>query len=598
MTRLPDRSQSRAVLVGVGRYQYRDALPDIPAVWANLVDLEQILADPETGTFDRTACRVVSDPDSPQDIAEVLSAASDEASDVLLVYWCGHGVVDEAGRGYLALGSTRTDNPELTAFSMDLLRRVFETSRAANRILLLDFCQSGRSPVGERWLDTSAPGMSVLTSSAPSPPHTGSAHTAFTEVLLQALSTTEPATLDLISDRIHHLLAHEGATTHYRIDSASNLLLRRHTERTTPAGEIPGAGQRQRKRRRAGGWETLVGSRATRYSPESANNLAVDLLARYQLTGDIDMLSDAVRLLREVVAGSGSEDPEYLSNLASALQHLFDRTGALTALEEAVQLSRASLAATASTDPGRAWHLSNLGSALQRLYERTGERACLDEAVSACRDSIEVSAPTDPRKVGYLSNLGSTLRLRYEITRDVSDLEEAVAVAREAARGIPEDDPTIGLHLTNLGIGLLTLHEHSRSRESLAEAHSAFSRAVDVTPEGHSDRASRLNNMAAVLLRSAAEESGGDVETPRQAIDVLRQALAATDSGHPDKARYLSNLSTALQLASDYSDDAGLLDEAVRCARVAIDLTPQDHPDHSLNLYRLGRALRLRTARD
>ncbi|MFC9896424.1 tetratricopeptide repeat protein [Nocardia sp. NPDC127579] len=577
------------MLIGVGRYRDRGALPDLPAVWANLVDLERALADPESGSFDRAECRVVSDPENSSDVAAILAAASDEATDVLLIYWAGHGVVDQHGRGYLALGSTIADRPGSTAFSMDLLREVFETSRAANRILLLDSCYSGRNPLADRWLDSDAPGLAVLASTASVPSYSGATHTAFTEALLSALATTESASLDQLWHSVHHRLAIEGGPeARYHRPTTPDLLLRRHIDAAVePGSSTPSTDKRPHR------WRRPIGlpPQDSGSLPASANNQAIDLLDRYQRSGDSESLSTAVNLLRTAVALTEAEDPEYLSNLATALLHVFDRTGALTALEEAIQLSRAAIGTAASPDPGRAWLLSNLGGALQRLYERTGEPASLDEAIEVGRAAIMEA--DDPNRAGYLSNLGAALRLRFETRGDSADLEESVAACREAVAAVPDSDPSLGVHLTNYGLGLLALYERTESAAHLDEAAQVFEIAVRSTEQGHRHRASRLNNLAAALLRKAVHDN--DSRTLRQAVEVLREATAVNEPDHPDQARYLSNLGAALQLVFDRSGEAPLLDESVRCARLAIDLTPLDHPDHALNLYRLGRALRLRT---
>ncbi|MFI6217053.1 tetratricopeptide repeat protein [Nocardia brasiliensis] len=598
MTRLPDRSRSRAVLIGVGRYRNHGALPDIPAVWANLTDLERVLTDPETGTFDRAECAVVADPDSPLEVAAAVAAAADGATDVLLIYVCGHGMVDKSGRAYLAVASTDPERLETSAFSLEVLRRVIESGRATNRILLLDSCQSASStaPGIGRWLATSLRGVSVLSSNTSADEHPVSTHTAFTAALLAALTTTEPATIDLISHRIQRKLLSGGLPEpQYWTGSAPDVALCRAAG-PLPADRHAAAVNLWRQR-----WQELFGAQTKPSLPHRAgidpaamNNQAIDLLERYNLTGGAESLYAAAVLLRQAVVATDSEAPEYLSNLASALHQLFERTGALTVLEEAIQLSRTSVGATPRTDPSHAGRLSNLGSALQRLHERTGEIEPLREAVTVGREAVAATALSDHNRAGYLSNLSSALRRLHETTGDPTVLDEAITASRDAVKCGAATDSATGLYLNNLGIGLLTSHDRNDSPQLLEEALTAFRHAVDATPTGHQDRASRLNNLAAALLRKHSKDT--DAQALQQAIHAMREAVGATGTEHPDRAKYLSNLGMALRISYGQAGDARLLDEAVECARAAIDATPKDHPEFATHVYRLGQALRLRSA--
>ena len=100
-----------------------------------------------------------------------------------------------------------------------------------------------------------------------------------------------------------------------------------------------------------------------------------------------------------------------LSNLASALRTLFSYTGQLDLLEEAVNLLRQ---AVASAAPDRAAMLSNLAVALLDLFSRSGDVDALDEAVSLLREALASSPPGHPDAGAMLSNLGVALSRRFE----------------------------------------------------------------------------------------------------------------------------------------------------------------------------------------
>ncbi|MFD7933860.1 SAV_2336 N-terminal domain-related protein [Streptomyces sp. NPDC059755] len=137
---LPDRDRSNAVLVGVGRYE---ELPDLPQVPSGLGDLAELLTDSWGGAFARDRTTVLANPETETVILDAVYEAADSASDTLLVYFAGHSLLDpNLGTLSLAVGRTRPDR-RYTALPYDNIRNVLHTSRARNKIVILDCCYSG-----------------------------------------------------------------------------------------------------------------------------------------------------------------------------------------------------------------------------------------------------------------------------------------------------------------------------------------------------------------------------------------------------------------------------------------------------------------------
>lgn len=68
--------------------------------------------------------------------------------DRVIVYFAGHGVVDEDGRGYIATHDLRLDNVRETGYSMERLGTVLSGSvKAKWKLLLVDACHSGKITV-------------------------------------------------------------------------------------------------------------------------------------------------------------------------------------------------------------------------------------------------------------------------------------------------------------------------------------------------------------------------------------------------------------------------------------------------------------------
>jgi cyclophilin family peptidyl-prolyl cis-trans isomerase len=141
---IPDPARSRAVLIGTSQYT-DEHLRDVPAVTHTLVALEAVLTDPRYGVIHRDQCRIVVDVDQTSQVGDALHAAADEAEELLLVYFTGHGLLAEPSLDlYLALRGSRPDKPQFGALSFDEVRQAIEGSRAKSKIVILDCCFSGR----------------------------------------------------------------------------------------------------------------------------------------------------------------------------------------------------------------------------------------------------------------------------------------------------------------------------------------------------------------------------------------------------------------------------------------------------------------------
>lgn len=239
--RLPDPRSSAAVLVGCADYA---ELPALPAVSAGLADLRTALTDPTTGGFTADTCQVIAEPTDPGRLARVLLEAARTTLDTLLVYYAGHGVLDEDNNLHLALNRTSTDQALVpdTALPFARVRSILRASPATNRIVILDCCFAGRAIHDMSGPDLSTraviSGSYVLTATdadktarAPG----GARHTAFTGALLDLLHGGIPdgpdlLTLEAIYPHLRHCLLGQGLPEPRRqgTDTAAGLALTRN----------------------------------------------------------------------------------------------------------------------------------------------------------------------------------------------------------------------------------------------------------------------------------------------------------------------------------------------------------------------------------
>ncbi|MEU1209430.1 caspase family protein [Nocardia sp. NPDC005825] len=192
---------SRAVLIGAAHFDDPD-LDDIPAVVQNVRDLAEVVTSSAGGGFDAENCTVVTDPVDDAQIHEAVQEAAASATDVLLVYYAGHGLLDRQLKLYFTTAKSRSRTPRLRSLGYDRLREELEDSPARVRILILDCCFSGSAlPEGFVFQSDVASavraqldlrGGYVLTSSdrnEPSVAPAGHRNTAFTAALLIAANS-------------------------------------------------------------------------------------------------------------------------------------------------------------------------------------------------------------------------------------------------------------------------------------------------------------------------------------------------------------------------------------------------------------------------
>lgn len=130
--------------MGVSHFPESPGLADLPAVKENVAGLWRRLTHSGTGVLAPEHCEVA-DPAASTDLGRAIGRAADEATDLLLIYYAGHGLVDDWGRLYLATHATQSQAPKCSALDVGLLREDLGGSGAAARVLILDCCFSGRA---------------------------------------------------------------------------------------------------------------------------------------------------------------------------------------------------------------------------------------------------------------------------------------------------------------------------------------------------------------------------------------------------------------------------------------------------------------------
>lgn len=141
MPRLPDGRTSRAVLIGTSTYAPTSGFENLPAVAGNLIAFERFLRE-RTGLENVS---VVDDPAGPNSFRDALHRAAEDATDMLLFYFSGHGVaLPDNDLGLTHTGSS-ADQPEWNTVPYKLVRQELRRSSAQVKIVILDCCHSSQA---------------------------------------------------------------------------------------------------------------------------------------------------------------------------------------------------------------------------------------------------------------------------------------------------------------------------------------------------------------------------------------------------------------------------------------------------------------------
>ena len=136
-----DYSRSRAVLVGASEY---DSLQDLPAALNSLNRMYGLLTGPLCGwPADRVDLMV--NERGHRNLPDSLITSFEDAADVALFYYVGHGQIDLSNQLCLGLPGSRTEVNRRAATSLpfDAVRRAMLDSPADIKIVILDCCFAG-----------------------------------------------------------------------------------------------------------------------------------------------------------------------------------------------------------------------------------------------------------------------------------------------------------------------------------------------------------------------------------------------------------------------------------------------------------------------
>jgi anti-sigma regulatory factor (Ser/Thr protein kinase) len=193
------------VLIGVSRYS---SLRSLSPVRRSLSEMASVLTDKGVCRLPPSHCAVVQDPSDGNAVGRAVGRAAAEATDMLLVYYAGHGLGGlRRNQLFLALKDTDPERPAFHSLAYDVLREEVLDSPADSRVVILDCCFSGRAAAPIMASESATileqldiAGAYVLTASpANQPAITGSKITEFTGELVEVLRRGVPGAPPLLT---------------------------------------------------------------------------------------------------------------------------------------------------------------------------------------------------------------------------------------------------------------------------------------------------------------------------------------------------------------------------------------------------------------
>jgi len=156
----------RALLIGNSTYPADEHnLQTLKGPVKDIAALNRALIDPGSGLFADVDVTLLPEATSSRAIRALGKFfGTADRDDVLLVYFSGHGKLDQSGRLHLCMQDTESTDLLSTAVSSARIKEFAEASRARNVVIVLDCCYAGAFRGVDLGDAVAGPGRYVLTS--------------------------------------------------------------------------------------------------------------------------------------------------------------------------------------------------------------------------------------------------------------------------------------------------------------------------------------------------------------------------------------------------------------------------------------------------
>jgi hypothetical protein len=137
-------NDTQVILIGTKSYEDIN-LPELPAVENNLIELKNVFSDNTIIGIPESNIHIIFDEVYASNIGKKLSEISKNTQDTLLVYYAGHGKLNDEGELCLTVKGTDCNALDISSLPFKVLKNMIQKSPAQKKILIIDSCFSGRA---------------------------------------------------------------------------------------------------------------------------------------------------------------------------------------------------------------------------------------------------------------------------------------------------------------------------------------------------------------------------------------------------------------------------------------------------------------------
>ncbi|TFY65204.1 hypothetical protein EVG20_g5680 [Dentipellis fragilis] len=302
-----------------------------------------------------------------------------------------------------------------------------------------------------------------------------------------------------------------------------------------------------------------------------------------KLCQDQAELDEMVLFLRNAGGSSSSEPSEKLrglSQLGAVLRRRFELTGKMADIDEAIAVQLDVVKSVPKGDPQEATYLDGLCTSLIERYGHTWNIRDIDLATEYQQRACDLAPEAD-----HLNNLGLVYYHRFRGRREQQDMDRAIACFLKAIQATDHGPKTIAC-LVHLGNCFSARYRENKDISDLDHAMERYHRALSLTSDDDPANVKHglsVNLGTALTERFVAIHDKSDIDN---AISVLSSASALVSPHHPDQVICVRNLSHAYYRRFESYGDPG--DSAQAMSRIRfVALLPSAHP---LDRYRAARS--------
>jgi hypothetical protein len=188
-----------AILIGVERYNDNINLPDLEQSFSNVRELRKILKSDTVGLPGENIVEKINPGDKIGLLKEIEQISLKEDIKTLIIYYAGHGILDDNGNHYLTISTSTRNSIHIDGLEITELSRVFKAIRNLKVILILDSCFSERAFEGFNSREFLLLASSAMNKTSKFP--IGEEYSAFTNELIKIFREGIPNNLKTITWR-------------------------------------------------------------------------------------------------------------------------------------------------------------------------------------------------------------------------------------------------------------------------------------------------------------------------------------------------------------------------------------------------------------